>query len=149
VPTARLDVMALPLGVAPYALPRRLLVTVGRLELVRVDHPETAARGLEEAPVQVAGNGHAVHERRVAARCTFERMTQADFGAPQPIEIDPVTALEITARETVDEGASYIAQAIESDDPAEAKVLYGLAAGVLKTALTAVTELRKEAGRQS
>ena len=89
----------------------------------------------------------------MAARCTFDRMTQADSSVPrtlgQPIEIDPVTALEITARETVDEGASYIAQAIETDDAAEAKVLYGLAAGVLKTALTAVTELRKEAGRQS
>jgi hypothetical protein len=80
-------------------------------------------------------------------------MTQADSEAPrtlgQPIEIDPVTALEQTARETVDEAASYIAQAIESDDAAQAKVLYGLAAGVLKTAATAITELRKEARRQS
>jgi len=80
-------------------------------------------------------------------------MTQADSEAPrtlgQPMDIDPVTALEITARETVDEAASYIAQAIESDDAAQAKVLYGLAAGVLKTATTAVTELRKEAARQS
>jgi len=58
-------------------------------------------------------------------------------------------ALETTARETVDEAASYIAQAIESDDAAQAKALYGLAAGVLKTATTAVTELRKEAARQS
>ena len=80
-------------------------------------------------------------------------MTQADSGSPrtlgQPVESDAVTALEITARETVDEAASYIAQAIETDDPAEAKVLYGLAAGVLKTAATAITELRKEARRQS
>jgi hypothetical protein len=80
-------------------------------------------------------------------------MTQADSEAPrplgQPIEIDPVTALEQTARETVDEAASYIAQAIETDDAAQAKVLYGLAAGVLKTAATAVAELRKEAARQS
>jgi hypothetical protein len=80
-------------------------------------------------------------------------MTQDDPQPPrtlgQPIDIDPVTALEITARETVDEAASYIAQAIESDDAAQAKVLYGLAAGVLKTAATAVAELRKEAARQS
>ena len=80
-------------------------------------------------------------------------MTQADSGSPrtlgQPVESDAVTTLEITARETVDEAASYIAQAIETDDPDEAKVLYGLAAGVLKTAATAITELRKEARRQS
>lgn len=80
-------------------------------------------------------------------------MTQADSEVPwtldQPMDIDPVTALEITARETVDEAASYIAQAIDCEDIAESKALYGLAAGVLKTALTAISELRKEAARQS
>ncbi len=79
-------------------------------------------------------------------------MTQADSEAPrtldQPVEIDPVTALETTARETVDEAASYIAAAIEAEDAAHAKALYALAAGVLKTAATAVAELRKEAARQ-
>ena len=94
-----------------------------------------------------------VPERRAAAGCTVGVMTQADDGTPrtlgEPVEVDPVTALEVTARETVDEAASYLAQAVETDDPAEAKALYGLAAGVLKTAVTAVTELRKEAARHS
>jgi hypothetical protein len=80
-------------------------------------------------------------------------MTQPDPEPPRPlgqsIEIESVKALEQTARETVDEAASYIAQAIESNDAAHTKALYGLAAGVLKTAVTAVTELRKEAARQS
>ena len=80
-------------------------------------------------------------------------MTQADSEVPgtlgRSIEIEPIKALEQTARETVDEAASYIAQAIESDDVAQTKALYGLAAGVLKTAVTAVSELRKEAARHS
>ena len=82
--------------------------------------------------------------------CTVDAMTPGDSEATlsEPIEIDPVTALETTARETVDEAASYIAAAIEAEDAAHAKALYALAAGVLKTAATAVAELRKEAARQ-
>ena len=88
--------------------------------------------------------------RTVRDGCTVDAMMPGDSEATlgEPIEIDPVTALETTARETVDEAASYIAAAIEAEDAAHAKALYALAAGVLKTAATAVAELRKEAARQ-
>jgi hypothetical protein len=123
------------------------IIGIGREAILKLG--TISARKRKQRP----GDGHRGHGRRVAARCTVSGMTQADSGSPralgQPVESDAVTALEITARETVDEAASYIAQAIETDDPAEAKVLYGLAAGVLKTAATAITELRKEARRQS
>jgi hypothetical protein len=63
------------LSVLPDALPCRRLVAMGGLELEAEYHPEAPTGGDEESPVEVAGDGHAVHGRRVATGASDKRQT--------------------------------------------------------------------------
>ena len=80
-------------------------------------------------------------------------MTPEESGQPrtlgQKLGIEPIPALENTARSASTEAAEYIAKALATDDHSKAAVLYGFAATSLKTASGAVAALWKESKRQT